>query len=74
MPCALAGGDDYELCITARQDARPVIEAIAAKSGVALTRIGKMQPGNAQVTVIDEYGVPVSVGDAGFDHFAARSK
>ena len=74
MPCALAGGDDYELCITAHEDARPLIEAIAAKTGVALTRIGKMQRGNAEVTVIDERGAPISVGVAGFDHFSARSE
>ena len=71
VPCALAGGDDYELCVTASENRRAAIEAIAAATGVALTRIGKMQAGNPQVIVQDERGAPMHVVAAGFDHFAA---
>ena len=71
IPCALAGGDDYELCFTASEDLRSAIDAKARATGIALTRIGKMLTGNSPVTVLDETGAPMSVRAAGFDHFSA---
>ena len=71
VSCALAGGDDYELCFTAAENRRLDIDAIAATTGVALTRIGKMQAGNSQVSVRDERGAPMNVAVGGFDQFAA---
>jgi len=38
--CALAGGDDYELCFTAGPEAATTMARIAAEQGVPLTRIG----------------------------------
>lgn len=38
--CTAAGGDDYELCITAPASARARMAEIAAQCGVALTRVG----------------------------------
>ncbi len=38
--CALAGGDDYELCFTAAPEAATTMARIAAEQGVPLTRIG----------------------------------
>ena len=67
--CALAGGDDYELCFTANESQRAVIEAIADTCGIAVTRIGKMREGNPQVTVRDERRAPIEMATAGFDHF-----
>ena len=40
--CALAGGDDYELCFTAPESACQQIINIGKEVGVAVTRIGKM--------------------------------
>lgn len=37
-----AGGDDYELCFTAPEDRRGPLALIAAQTGVALTRVGRM--------------------------------
>ena len=71
VPCALAGGDDYELCFTAGANRRIEIEALATATGVALTRIGRMQAGPSQVSVSDERGAPMNFPVAGFDHFAA---
>ncbi|MEP7154946.1 MAG: thiamine-phosphate kinase [Betaproteobacteria bacterium] len=70
IPCALAGGDDYELCFTASEKNRVAIEAVAAKIAVPLTRIGKMHTGESNVTVLDERGALLSIGASGFDHFA----
>ncbi len=67
--CALAGGDDYELCFTANENQRAAIEAVSASCGIALTRIGKMQAGQPEVTVDDEHGAPIKIAAAGFDHF-----
>ena len=67
--CALAGGDDYELCFTANERQRTTIEVIAETCGIAVTRIGKMREGNPQVTVRDERRAPIEMATAGFDHF-----
>ena len=66
--CLLAGGDDYELLFTANSAAAERIAAIAAQSGVALTRIGTITA--ARVLVVrDENGAPIALPRA-FDHFA----
>ncbi len=80
--CALAGGDDYELCFTAPESVRAQVMAAGEQSGVAVTRIGKMvlasneAQGQAmfqipfQVQVHDEGGQDVTPAIHGFDHFA----
>jgi thiamine-monophosphate kinase len=54
---AAAGGEDYELCFTARPDsverARPAFEA---ERGVALTRVGRVEAGRGAVVVDEEGG------------------
>ncbi|MEO8104109.1 MAG: thiamine-phosphate kinase [Betaproteobacteria bacterium] len=70
IACALAGGDDYELCFTADEGNRKALEAIALDTGVALTRIGKMRTGDSRVQVRDEHGEPMPIVAAGFDHFS----
>ncbi len=69
--CALAGGDDYELCFTAAKDRRDEIAAIARATGVALTRVGVMRAGNPHVIVVDAHGAPMDIPRAGFDHFTS---
>jgi thiamine-monophosphate kinase len=70
--CALAGGDDYELCFTASENDRAAIEVIASTTGIMLTRIGKVLAGKPNVTVCDERGAPMNIPVSGFDHFAAE--
>jgi len=65
---ALAGGDDYELAFTAAPALRDEIAAVAARVGVSLTRIGRVEQGGG-VTVIDRAGRPIALAEAGFDHF-----
>jgi len=65
----LAGGDDYELAFAARQDKRAEIEALATDLGLALTRVGSMQKGEAKLQLLGGDGAPISPG-RGFDHFA----
>lgn len=70
IACALAGGDDYELCFTAPVSSRGRLEAVSTAAGVPLTRIGTMQAGDAGVMVRDERGGVMTTSAAGFDHFS----
>jgi thiamine-monophosphate kinase len=73
--CALAGGDDYELCFTAATAKRAGIESVAMTQGVAITRIGTMleQREGVLVQVIDGAGKQIDLPSAGFDHFAGAA-
>lgn len=52
-----AGGDDYEVCFTAPECSREQVGAIAAQSGVALTRIGQMVSGDDGAVGMGVYGL-----------------
>jgi thiamine-monophosphate kinase len=65
----LAGGDDYELVFTARQERRAEIEALAAELPLALSRVGSIQRGEPKLRVLDAQRAPIAVA-GGFDHFA----
>ena len=67
--CVLSGGDDYELVFTAARERRKEIEALSRELGVALTRIGTVQPGQPRLVVLDAAGKPMQLR-GGFDHFA----
>jgi thiamine-monophosphate kinase len=67
--CVLSGGDDYELIFTAPQPARAQVEALSASLGLALTRVGSIQPGEPKLRLLDAQGKPM-VAARGFDHFA----
>lgn len=62
VSCALAGGDDYELCFTAPENLRDHIEALGA------TRVGEITA-QSGCRVRDANGQPLTVATAGFDHF-----
>ncbi len=75
MSCALAGGDDYELCFTAPESARGALAGIAADMSLPLTRIGAMTVGKVGVMVRDESGAllpATDIGGGGFDHFSVK--
>ncbi len=65
---AITGGDDYELVFTAPKAARPEIEAVAARTGVRGTRIGRVLAGAADVTVLDRDGLPMRFERRGYVH------
>jgi len=72
LRCALAGGDDYELCFTAPVSARAQVEAAGQGAGVAVTRIGDMQAsGDAPpVSYMDGAGRALDLEFSGYDHFS----
>lgn len=72
----LAGGDDYELLLSAPPSAREAMAARASACGTGLTRIGRLVPGSG-VQVFDDEAAAASGGapwpaqalPQGFDHF-----
>jgi len=64
----LAGGDLYELCLTASPKQRDNLERISLETGVVLTRIGTTTRGSG-VVVRDASGQILSDIPLGFDHF-----
>ena len=66
--CALAGGDDYELLFTAPEAAGAAVQAAAAAAGVAVSCIGRIEPGSG-LRLRDAQGRPVQLALQGFDHF-----
>ena len=67
--CALAGGDDYELCFTAPPATRDAIAAIARATALPLARIGTITRATGLV-VRDERAIPLPALPRAFDHFA----
>ena len=67
--CVLAGGDDYELAFTAARSKRAQLEALAAELALPLARVGEIDAGPAQLSVLDAQGSALSYA-GGFDHFA----
>lgn len=67
--CALAGGDDYELCFTAPADRRDAVEQLALSLGLRLTRIGSIVK-EAGLSLLDREGNPASFSLKAYDHFA----
>jgi thiamine-monophosphate kinase len=65
---ALAGGDDYELLFTAPVAQRAAVQAAAAQSATAVTRIGSIEAGSG-VRLLDAQGQVQPNRYASFDHF-----
>ncbi|MFD0739112.1 thiamine-phosphate kinase [Lysobacter koreensis] len=63
------GGDDYELCFTTPPQARATIGRIAAETGTALTRIGRIVAGSG-VQAFTAAGTAWIPDRAGYAHFA----
>ncbi|MFC7302362.1 thiamine-phosphate kinase [Cognatiluteimonas weifangensis] len=64
-----SGGDDYELCFTAAPAHREAIARLARQTGIAMTRIGRIDadPG---VRALDAAGEAWRPAAAGYVHFA----
>ncbi len=63
-----SGGDDYELLFTAPAEAAAQIRALSARQGLALSAIGRIEPGEG-VRLVDAAGRAVAVEAAGYRHF-----
>jgi thiamine-monophosphate kinase len=64
----VAGGEDYELLLTARPDAVPQLRELAGQAG--LTEIGSIVEGRPEVRFVTGDGSLVHPGVAGWDHFS----
>ena len=64
----LAGGDDYELALTAPEAAAGQLSALGQRLGVPITRIGRTSHGSG-VVVRDHQGHGIDIGDGGYQHF-----
>ena len=71
LECLLEGGDDYELCFTARPSMHDRIDALARALGVPLTPIGTITVEEG-LSARDEHGRPLQAMPRAFDHFAPR--
>jgi thiamine-monophosphate kinase len=67
--CALAGGDDYELCFTAPVARRSVVESISGKLGLPLSCVGTIVAGSGCTVRAADGGI-IHIGESGYDHFA----
>ncbi len=63
-----AAGDDYELLFTAPIEATEAIGALSLRLGIALTMIGKIEPG-AGVTLAGADGRVIPLDHTGYRHF-----
>ncbi|NLG59170.1 MAG: thiamine-phosphate kinase [Gammaproteobacteria bacterium] len=69
----VAGGDDYELCVTAPPGARERILSAAEAAGVPVTRIGVITdpaPAGPAVRLVDSGGESWVPDRSGYQHFA----
>ena len=60
IECALAGGDDYELCFTAPADLRAAVLAAGETAAVPVTRVGTITA-TARIDLVDRYGRPFAL-------------
>lgn len=66
--CALAGGDDYELCFTAPAARHAELEILSKQLKLPLTCIGNIVPG-LDCEIFDSNGNVMKIEKAGYDHF-----
>jgi thiamine-monophosphate kinase len=65
----LGGGDDYELLFAAAPGDAPRVLAASAAAQTPVARIGRFLDGDG-VCVLDAAGQPLTLGSAGWSHFA----
>lgn len=73
LELALSGGEDYELLFTAAPQKQGEIDAIAAREGIAVTRIGTIGPPEGGFTIRGTDGRPIAAERRGFNHFAGEA-
>jgi thiamine-monophosphate kinase len=68
--CLLTGGDDYELLLAAPPERHADMRAVAARTGVPLSCVGRVTPADQGLRVLDAQGQPLDLqGLVAFDHF-----
>ena len=66
--CALAGGDDYELCFTSPVTRRSAVEALSKRLDLPLARIGAIVAGSGCIVRAADSRV-INIEESGYDHF-----
>jgi thiamine-monophosphate kinase len=64
----LTGGDDYEILATVSPDRLASFQAAAARAGVELTAIGRIEAGEG-IEVRDEHGRAIALARLSYSHF-----
>jgi thiamine-monophosphate kinase len=72
LTTVVTGGDDYEILFTAPPEAEDTLSALATELELPLTRIGRIKPGQG-VTLLDDTGCVVEIGQGGYRHFSGSS-
>jgi thiamine-monophosphate kinase len=67
-PRLATGGDDYELLFTAAPEAADIVRETAARLGIAVAPIGRIDPGNG-VLLVDSAGREIAIEAGGYRHF-----
>jgi thiamine-monophosphate kinase len=65
----LTGGDDYELLLAVPPERVALLQQSAAHAGVAVSRIGRLHRGPAEVTVRRNSGEIFALTEGGWSHF-----
>ena len=69
---ALSGGDDYELCFTARPEHRARLNGLAEKLNLSITRVGRIteaKNNEARVVFLDRNSNEITLVRPGYRHF-----
>ncbi|HEX7776833.1 MAG TPA: thiamine-phosphate kinase [Parvibaculum sp.] len=65
----LTGGDDYEILFSAPLDKETEIARLAARTGIAITRIGTTGGAGEGIEAVDQTGRALTLKQLGFRHF-----
>ena len=68
LETCLTGGDDYELLLAVPPAREAALMELAARTGIAVTRIGRMQSGAPRVRVTDAVGTELRFKRTGWSH------
>lgn len=72
---ALTGGDDYELCLTARPAAvDDLIAAVTRETGTAITVVGEVLPAEQGRRLVLPGGQAIPLEPGGWEHFGVKRK
>ena len=65
---AATSGDDYEIAFTTPAARRADVDAVAKRSGIAVTEIGRVVKGEG-IALLDRSGKEIAIANSGYTHF-----
>lgn len=69
LPSLITAGDDYELVAAVPERCVAAFEAEAKAKQLRFASVGKVEPGDPQVKVLDATGESIALSHRGFSHF-----